>query len=172
MTASGIFAACTFQGGNSMTSTVPALQKGSNLMILGALVFAAYAIAFGVRSLSGEGFEIGVPDLNGVTRADLDALSPAIMAYMTHLHLALAGFIAATSVAVLALCHYGVRRGHGWAWLAAMIAPVVALAAALPEHYTGGFELNWVTHLGPVYLGTLIYVVGGLWALTGLMKPE
>jgi hypothetical protein len=153
-----------------MMTNDPALQKGSNLMILGGLIFAAYAVAFGVRSLSGTGFEIGVPTLNGVTRADLDAVNPAIMAYITHLHLALAGFIAATSVAVVALCHFGVRQGFWWAWLTAMIAPVVGLAAALPEHYMGGFELNWVTHLGPVYLGTLIFVIGGLWALTGLMK--
>jgi hypothetical protein len=161
-----------FEKGNSMTTPYPALQKGSNLMILGGLIFAAYAVAFGVRSLSGDGFEIGVPDLNGTTRAALDALNPAIMAYITHLHLALAGFIAATSVAVIALCHYGVRQGLWWAWLAAVVSPVVGLAVALPEHYTGGFEHNWVTHLGPVYLGTLIFVVGGLWALTGLMKPE
>lgn len=155
-----------------MITPDPALQKGSNLMIIGGLIFAAYAVVFGIRSLSETGFEIGVPTLNGVTRADLDAVTPAIMAYITHLHLALAGFIAATSVAVIALCHYGVRRGLWWAWLAAMIAPVVGLAAALPEHYMGGFELNWVTHLGPVYLGTLIFVIGGLWALTGLMKPK
>jgi hypothetical protein len=155
-----------------MTTPDPALKKGSNLMILGGLIFAAYAVAFGVRSLSGDGFEIGVPTLNGVTRAALDAVNPAIMAYITHLHLALAGFIAATSVAVIALCYYGVRQGLWWAWLTAMIAPVVGLAAALPKHYTGEFELNWVTHLGPVYLGTLIFVAGGLWALTGLMKPK
>lgn len=155
-----------------MMTPDPALQKGSNLMIIGGLIFAAYAVAFGVRSLSGTGFEIGVPTLNGVTRADLDAVNPAIMAYITHLHLALAGFIGATSVAVVALCHYGVRQGLWWAWLTAMIAPVVGLAAALPEHYMGGFELNWVTHLGPVYLGTLIFVIGGLWALTGLRKPK
>jgi hypothetical protein len=150
----------------------PALQKGCNLMVISGLIFVAYSVAFGVLSLSGEGFELGVPTLNGVTPADLDALNPAVMAYITHLHLALAGFFAATSLAVLALCHFGVRRGYWWAWLTAMIAPVVGLATALPKHYTGGFEHNWVTHLGPVYLGTLIFGVGGLWALTGLMNTK
>jgi hypothetical protein len=162
----------SFKKGNSMTDLNPALQKGSNLMVLGGVLFAAYAVAFGVLSVSGDGFEIGVPDLNGVTPADLDALNPAIMAYITHLHLALAGFIAASSLAVLALCHFGVRQGHWWAWVAAMIAPTVGLAMALPAHYTGGFEHNWVTHIGPVYLGTLIFGLGGLWALTGLMKQK
>ncbi len=155
-----------------MTESDPALQKGSNLMVIGVIVFASYAVAFFFRSLTGDGFEIGVPTLNGATPADLDALNPAIMAYMTHLHLAVAGFIGATSVAVLALSHYGVRRGYWWAWLAAMVAPVVGLAVALPKHYTGTFEHNWVTHIGPVYLGTIVFVVGGLWALTGLMKQK
>lgn len=116
----------------------PAFQKGSNLMIIGGLIFAAYAVAFGVGNLSGTGFEIGVPSLRGVTRADLDAVNPAIMAHISQLHLALAGFIAATSIAVIALCHYGVRQRLWWAWLAAMIAPVVGLAAALPEHDRAG----------------------------------
>lgn len=141
-------------------------------MVLGTLMFAAYAAVFFVLSLTSAGFEIGVPTLNGVTPDDLDALNPAVMAYITHLHLAVAGFIASTSVALLALCRYGVRQGYWWAWLAAMVAPVVALAAALPKHYFGDFEHNWVTHIGPVYLGTLIFVAGGLWALTGLMKKQ
>lgn len=141
-------------------------------MVVGALIFAAYAVVFFFLSFSGEGFEIGVPDLNGVTPADLDAVNPAIMAYISHLHVATAGFIASTSVAVLALSRFGVRQGYWWAWLAAMIAPVVGLAIALPKHYTGTFAHNWFTHIGPVYLGTIIFVVGGLWALTGLMKSR
>ncbi len=84
-------------------------------MVVGAGLFLAYAIVFFFLRFSGEGFEIGVPTLNGVTPADLDAFSPVVMAYITHLHLATAGFIAATAVAVMALCWYGVRRGDWWA---------------------------------------------------------
>ena len=141
-------------------------------MVVGAGLFLAYAIVFLFVSLTGEGFEIGVPTLNGVTPADLIALNPGVMAYITHIHLALGGFIAATAVAVMALCWFGVRRGDWRAWLAAMIAPVIGLIAALPMHYIGAFEHNWVTHIGPIYLGTVIFVGGGLLALSGLMKSE
>ena len=141
-------------------------------MVVGAGLFLAYAIVFLFVSLTGQGFEIGVPTLNGVTPADLIALNPGVMAYITHIHLALGGFIAATAVAVMALCWFGVRRGDWRAWLAAMIAPVIGLIAALPMHYIGAFEHNWVTHIGPIYLGTVIFVGGGLLALSGLMKSE
>ena len=51
-----------------------------------------------------------------------------------------------------------------------MIVPVVGLAVALPMHYMGHFNYDWVSHLGPIYLGTMIYVVGALVALVGLTQ--
>ena len=51
-----------------------------------------------------------------------------------------------------------------------MIVPVVGLAVALPMHYMGHFNYNWVSHLGPIYVGTIIYVVGALVALVGLTQ--
>jgi hypothetical protein len=151
-------------------SALTNLTNGTKLMAVGVLLFLAYAVAFLFNSLSGDGFEIGVHTLNGVTPADLNAINPAIMAYMNHLHVAISGFIMSTSVAVLALVWFGVQRGLWWAWWTAMIAPVVALVIALPLHYSGTFEHNWVTHIGPVYIGTLIFVVGGLMAGAALMR--
>jgi hypothetical protein len=37
-------------------------------------------------------------------------------------------------------------------------------------HYVGVFEHDWVSHLGPIYLGTLLYVVGAVIALVGLVR--
>ena len=153
-----------------MTAKNDALGKGGTIMVAGAAIFLGYAIVYFLASLTGSGFEIGVPTLNGVTPADLDAINPAIMAFITHSNIALAGFIAATSIAVIAICWFGVRSGQWWAWWTAMIAPVVALVIALPKHYLGEFDHNWVTHIGPIYIGTLIFVVGGLIALSGLMN--
>ena len=45
----------------------------------------------------------------------------------------------------MALCWFGVRRGDWRAWLAAMASPVVGLIAALPMHYFGLFDHDWVT---------------------------
>jgi hypothetical protein len=139
-------------------------------MVLGALIFLAYAVAFFFRAFSGSGFEIGVETLNGVTPQQLDAVNPAITAYMMHLHLATAGFIAATAIAVGGLAWYGVRNGFWWAWITSVIAPVVGLAVALPMHWMGHFNYDWVSHLGPIYVGTIVYVVGAVAALPGLSQ--
>src|SRR2546428_3767745 len=117
---------------------------------------------FPYTTLFRSGFELGVQTLNGVTRDHLNALNPAIVHYIGHLHVATAGFIAATGIAVAALSWYGVRRGEWWAWIAAVVSPVVGRAVALPYHYTGTFEHDWVTHLGPIYVATLVFVVGAL----------
>jgi hypothetical protein len=146
------------------------VHRGAVTMIVGAVMFLAYAIVFIFRAFSGTGFEIGVTTLNGVTPAQLNQLNPAVMAYITHLHVATAGFIAATAVAVIGLAWYGVRAGAWWAWITAVISPVVGLAVALPLHYTGAFEHDWVSHLGPIYLGTLIFVVGAVMVLVALMR--
>ena len=146
------------------------VHSGSVTMIIGALMFLLYAIVFLFRAFSGAGFELGVATLNGVTPEQLNQLNPAVMAYITHLHVATAGFIAATAVAVIGLAWYGVRAGAWWAWIIAVISPVVGLAVALPLHYTGAFEHDWVSHLGPIYLGTLIFVVGAVMVLVGLTR--
>ncbi len=55
-------------------------------------------------------------------------------------------------------------------WIAAVVSPVVGLAVALPYHYTGTFQHNWVTHLGPIYVATLVFVVGALLALRTMTR--
>jgi hypothetical protein len=146
------------------------LTQGAGLMLIGSLAFIGYAMVFLFRNFTGDGFELGVQTLNGITRDNLNAVNPAIMHYIGHLHVATAGFIAATGIAVAALSWWGVRRGEWWAWIAAVVAPVVGLAVALPYHYTGTFQHNWVTHLGPIYVATLVFVVGALLALRGLPR--
>ncbi len=146
------------------------VHRGAVTMVVGAAIFLVYAIVFFFRALSGAGFELGVATLNGVTPAQLNQLNPAVTAYIAHVHVALAGFIAATAIAVIGLTWYGVRAGAWWAWITAVISPVVGLVVALPMHYMGAFEHDWVAHLGPIYLGTLIFVVGAVMALAGFMR--
>src|SRR3979409_928090 len=119
------------------------LQRGSALMVLRALIFLAYAVVFFFLAFSSSGFEIGVATLNGVTTQQLNGINPAIMGYITHLHLATAGFIAATAIAAGGLAWYGVRDGLWWAWITAVISPVLGLAAALPMHWMGHFNYDW-----------------------------
>ena len=152
-----------------MTKENPSLRTGAIVMLIGALSFIGYAVVFFFRNFIGTGFELGVDTINGATQADLNALNPAIVPYISHLHIATAGFIAATAIAVAALVWYGVRRGEWWAWITAVVSPVVGLAVALPMHYLNVFSYNHVTHLGPIYLGTLVFVIGALVSLKGLV---
>ena len=147
-----------------------ALRRGASLMVLGALIFLIYAVVFFFRAFSSSGFEIGVETLNGVTPAQLNGLNPAVTAYITHLHVATAGFIAATAIAAGGLAWFGVCHGSWWAWITSVVAPVVGLAVALPMHWMGHFNYDWVSHLGPIYVGTIVYVAGALIALFGLTQ--
>lgn len=146
------------------------VQKGAFLMTIAAVAFVGYAMLFAILNFSGSGFELGVDALNGTTRDQLMRFNPAVMYYIGHLHLATAGFIAATGIAVFALSWYGVRQGLMWAWVAAVLAPVVGLAVALPMHYFHLFSHNWVLHLGPIYLATAIFVIGALISLSGMRR--
>jgi hypothetical protein len=46
----------------------------------------------------------------------------------------------------------------------------LGLAVALPLHWMGHFNYDWVSHLGPIYLGTIIYVVAAVVVLIGLTQ--
>jgi uncharacterized protein YacL len=97
------------------------------------------------------------------------SLDPTVAYYITHLQVATAAFIISTGIAVTALSWYGVRQRLTWAWATAIVTAVVGLALALPMHYTAdAFAHNWVTHLGPIYLATIVFVVGVVMAYKGM----
>src|SRR5258708_20286684 len=84
------------------------VRTGSTMMLIAGLAFIGYAVVFFIRSFIGTGFDLGVETLNGVTKEQLNALNPAEVYYINHLHIATAGFIASTAVAVAALSCWGV----------------------------------------------------------------
>lgn len=148
------------------------LHTGALLMALAGVAFIGYGVVFLARTFFGTGFELGVATLNGVTPADLNAIDPSVMHYITHLHVATAAFIIATGIAIAALAWYGVRSGQLWAWTTAIIAAVVGLGIALPMHYADLFTHNWVVHLGPIYLATIVFVLGAGLAYQGVRSAS
>lgn len=144
------------------------LRRGAALMAFAGLAFVGYGLVFLVWDLAGGGFELGVESINGVTRADVNAFEPAVLHYISHLHIATAAFIVSTGIAVAGLAWYGVRRGESWAWTTAVVAAVLGLVLALPLHWMDLFTHDWVVHLGPVYLAAIIFVAGALLARRGL----
>jgi hypothetical protein len=147
------------------------LRTGSWLMGLAAVGFIVYAVIFFVRNFTGSFLELGIGrnEVN-VDKDSIQAFSPSLYHYVSHLHIAVAGFIAATGVAVLFMVVYGVRRGQLWAWVGAVAAPVLGLAVALPAHYPYNFDT--LGHLGLIYLAVIIFVAGALYALPGIMAQR
>jgi hypothetical protein len=141
-----------------------ALKWGVNLMTLGALAFIGYAVIFFVLNFTDSFLELGIGSGQVASGKDeIKAFDNDLYHYISHLHIAVSGFIAATGLAVAALAWFGVRRRYMWAWVAAVAAPVLGLAVALPAHYPWGFDT--IGHLGLIYLATAIFVVGA--ALSG-----
>ncbi len=146
-----------------------ALRAGVWLMSLGAVAFIGYAVIFFVRNFTDSFLELGIgADQVSVGKTEIEAFSPSLFDYISHLHIAVSGFIAATGLAVAALSWFGVRRGYMWAWIAAVAAPVLGLAVALPAHYPYGFDT--IGHLGLIYLATAIFAAGALLSLKGLRE--
>ncbi len=153
------------------TDAASRLQLGGATMAAAAIGFIGYAIIFFVRNFTDSFLEFGISANEvSVGKNEILEFSPSLFHYIGHLHIAVAGFIAATGVAVAALAWFGVRRGLVWAWVAAVAAPVLALAVALPAHYPNNFDT--LGHLGLVYLATAIFVVGALIALPGLLRKQ
>jgi hypothetical protein len=147
------------------------LRLGSGLMALAGLAFIGYAVIFFVRNFTGSFLELGIGrDQVEVDRAGIRAFSPNLYEYISHLHIAVAGFIAAAGLATAALSWYGVRSGQWWAYVTAVATPVLGLAVALPAHYPYG--LATLGHLGLIYLATAIFVAGAVIALKGLLNER
>jgi hypothetical protein len=140
-------------------------------MTIAAIGFIGYAVLFLIRNYTDSFLELGI-GLSEVSvgKDQIIGFSPSLYHYIGHLHIAVSGFIAATGLAVAALSWFGVRRGYVWAWIAAVSAPVLALAVALPAHYPNSFDT--IGHLGLVYAATLLFVVGALLALAGLRNSD
>ena len=143
------------------------LRLGSAIMALAGVGFIGYGVIFFVRNFTDSFLELGIgPEQVDVGKAQIEEFSPELLHYISHLHIAVSGFIAAAGIAVAALAWYGVRRGEMWAWVTAVVVPVFGLAVALPAHYPWGFDT--IGHLGLIYLDTVLFVVGAALAYLGL----
>lgn len=147
------------------------LRVGTWLMTFAAIGFIGYAVIFFVRNFTDSFLELGIGHNEvDVGKDQITQFSPSLYHYISHLQIAVSGFIAATGLAVAFLAWFGVRRGHMWAWVGAVAAPVLGLMVALPAHYPNGFDT--LGHLGLIYLATLIFVVGALLSLKALLRGE
>src|SRR5262245_6509297 len=147
------------------------LRLGSWLMGAAAVGFIGYAVIFFIRNFTDSFLELGIgPGHVNVGKDQIQAFSPSLYHYIGHLQIAVSGFIAATGIAVVFLVAYGVRRGQMWAWVGAVVAPVVGLAVALPAHYP--YHLDTIGHLGLIYFATIIFLAGAVVSLRGITSMK
>jgi hypothetical protein len=133
-------------------------ELGAKLVALAGIGLVAYGVMFLIRNFTGF-IELGLtPEHVGGTPEQIRAFSPHLFYYISHLQVALAGFIIAFGMAVTALAWFGIRTGERWALWAAFFAPVVAIVLALPLHYVYG--LATLGHLGLIYLDVAILLIG------------
>jgi hypothetical protein len=89
-----------------------ALRAGAGLMTLGAVAFIGYAVIFFVRNFTDSFLELGIgPGQVDKDKDAIQAFSPDLYHYISHLHLAVSGFLAATGLALAALAWFGCGAG-------------------------------------------------------------
>ena len=130
---------------------------GTNLVLLAGIGLVGYGLMFLVRNFTGF-IELGLtPQHIGGTPEEIRAFSPHLYNYISHLQVAVAAFIIALGIAVIALAWNGIRTGQRWALWTAFLAPVVGVGLALPLHYVYG--LATLGHLGLIYLDATILLL-------------
>jgi cytochrome bd-type quinol oxidase subunit 2 len=148
----------TTQAQSAQKAAGASVAAGANMVALAGLGLIGYGLMFLVRNFTGF-IELGLtPDHIGGTPEQVQAFSPNLYNYISHLQVALSGFIVALGVAVVALAWFGIRRGETWALWTAFLAPVIAVGIALPLHFP--YHIATFGHLGLIYLDAAILLVG------------
>jgi len=144
---------------SSRMKTVPtSVDLGARVVALAGIGLVGYGIMFLIRNFNGF-IELGLtPHHVGGTPEQIQAFSPELYNYISHLQVALSAFIIALGMAVIALAWFGIRTGQKWAMWTAFITPVIGVAIALPLHFVYG--IGTLGHLGLIYLDAIILLVG------------
>jgi cytochrome bd-type quinol oxidase subunit 2 len=139
-------------------TTSTSIATGANIVALAGIGLIGYGLMFLVRNFTGF-TELGLTaELVGGTPEQIQSFSQNLYNYVSHLQVALSGFIIALGIAVIGLAVFGIRRGESWALWTAFLAPVVAVGIALPLHFP--YHIATLGHLGLIYLDAIILLVG------------
>jgi hypothetical protein len=149
-------------------ASTPSSNLGANLVVLAGVGLVGYGLMFLIRNFHGF-IELGLTSEKiGGTPEQIEAFSPHLYHYISHLQVAVAAFIIALGVAVIALAWRGIRSGQRWALWTAFLAPVIGVGIALPLHYTYGFAT--MGHLGLIYADAAILLIGTIVAARNLPR--
>ena len=133
-------------------------EVGAWLVIVAGAALIAYGLLFLWRNFTGF-IELGLtPEHVGATPDQIRAFSPRLFNYISHLQVAIAGFIMALGVAVIALGWHGLRQRLPWTAWTVLLVVTVAVVVTVPLHYVYG--LATMGHLGSLYVAVAMLVVG------------
>ena len=114
------------------------LRLGALLVILAEAGQVAYGIMFLIRNFSGF-TELGLtPQQVGGSPQQIWAFSPELYRYISHLHVAISGYMLGIGILSIALAWYGIRRGERWALWTILLGTAITAAVAVPLHYPYG----------------------------------
>jgi hypothetical protein len=150
----------------------PKLRQGARVIAVTGIGLVGYGLTFLYSTYFGTGFELGVATLGGTSRAELAATNPEMLHYMDHLHVGLGGLLVALGIAIVALAWCGIQEGHQWALTTTLVIAVVALATNFVVHFDPGFGYDWLVHIAPSILVTVLVIGGVGWAYQGLRASE
>jgi hypothetical protein len=153
-----------------MKTVSASADLGAKVVALAGIGLVGYGIMFLIRNFNGF-IELGLtPHHVGGTPEQIQAFSPELYNYISHLQVALSAFIIALGVAVIALAWFGIRTGQKWAMWTAFITPVIGVAIALPLHFVYG--IGTLGHLGLIYLDAIILLVGTVMSYKALSSSS
>lgn len=113
-------------GGHAQRQSITGASRlglGATLVALSGIGLVSYGIMFLIRNFTGF-IELGLtPEHVGGTPQEIRAFSPDLYQYISHLQVAVSGFIIALGIAVIALAYYGIRKGERWALWTAFYEP-------------------------------------------------
>lgn len=141
------------------SETLPRVRRGARLIALVGIVQIMSNIHFLFVNFGEQFLERGISlEQVGVTKAQIHAFNPDLVNYISHLHIAIAGYGMALGLAVAALAWFGIQRGLPWAWWTGVTAVFTAAAVGLPAHFF--YNLATVGHLGPPFALLTVFAVG------------
>jgi hypothetical protein len=144
------------------------LELGSRLITLAGVAVFLYALLFLVIDFTAF-IELGLTAQQvGGQPSAISGYSPALYNYISHLQVAISGFMMSFAIQIGALAWYGVRRRQRWALWTIAVASGVAYVIAVPLHFVYG--LATLVHLGPFALVAIVLIAGIWLARSGMTE--
>ena len=136
----------------------PRIRRAAQLIALLGILQILSMIHFLYFNFGDQLTERGI-SLNevGVTKAQVRAFNEDLLNYISHLHIAIAGYGMATGLVVALLAWFGIQRGLRWTWWAAVGTISVSSVVGIPAHFVYGIAT--VGHLGPPFVLLAIFAI-------------